>query len=372
MNQQSNPALTLFDLLARNWKLPSAVRRVCFNDDNSLLAAVSDDGAVAFARMADNEPPESRISTDEGRAAIMPRQGKPAPLIRTRVNCANSVYAFSGGGFLVAGEGDVAHLSRSGETLGTVLSPGVRLAAFDLCRETGAMAFTADRRLTIHPEGNVADKIEADHPGRGNPTRVAFSSDGTMLAAASSDCLALYRCRNGLELFLHVPLGGEPLSLTWDADGRWLALGVEGAGLLLVGVEAAEHVFLGDFPGQVADLSWCSLEQAFVASGAFRIAAWSMRSPPFQDHSKGALKTGRTGMALVEAMAVQPTGRLVAAGYGNGQVVICSVGAPDELIVRSVGGPVTSLQWTSDGQHLGLGDALGNLAIVSFPAQMFK
>ncbi|MBD9449466.1 hypothetical protein [Rhizobium sp. RHZ01] len=372
MNQQSNPPLTLFDLLARNWKQHSAVRRVCFNDDNSLLAAVCDDGTVVFARMADNEPPEARISTDDGRAAIMPRQGKPAPLIRTRINGANSVYAFTGGGFLVAGEGGVAHVSRSGETVGTVLSSGARLATFDLCRATGALAFTSDGRLIIHPEGNVAEKFEAEHPGGGNPTRVAFSSDGTMIAAASGDCLALYRCRNGLEPSLQVPLGGEPLSLTWDAEGRWLALGVEGAGLLLVDVEAGQHVFLGDFPGRVADVRWCALEQSFVASGAFRVAAWSMRSPPFQDHSRGALTTGRTGMALVEAVAVQPTGRLVAAGYGNGQVVVCSVGAPDELVVRSVGGPVTSLQWTSHGQHLGLGDALGNVAIVSFPAQMFK
>ena len=372
MNQQSMPALSLFDLLARNWKRPSPIRQVCFNADDTLLAIVSSDGAVAFARMADNEPPEARISSEGGQTMIKPRQGKPAPLIITRITGAISAHAVDGGGFLAAGEGDVAHLSRSGETVGKVISDVGRLSTFGCCKATAAMAVSSADELVLYRDVGGASTLRRAHAGGELPSRLSFSGDGSLLAAASSQSLVVYRCREELVPLLQVPLQSQPLSLAWDQDGRWLALGVEGGALCLVDVNAGRHVLLGDFPGHVADVAWCEQEEAFVASGAYRIAAWSMKTPPFDDRSTGALATGRTGLALVEAVSPQPGGRLVAAGYGNGQVAVSPLGAPDELIVRSLGGPVTSLQWTADGKHLAFGDALGNVAVVSFPAQMFK
>ncbi len=372
MNQQSMPALSLFDLLARNWKRPSAIRQVCFNADDTLLAVVSSDGAVAFARMADNEPPEARITTEGGQTMIKPRQGKPAPLIITRITGAISVNAVDGGGFLAAGEGDVAHLSRSGETVGKVVSDVGRLSAFGCCKATGIMAVSSSEGLLLYPNAGSAPTVRRAHAGGEAPSLLSFSKGGRLLAAASSQSLVVYRCRDELAPFLQVPLPSQPLSIAWDQEGRWLALGIEGAGLCLVDVNAGRHVLLGDFPGQVADVAWCEQEKAFVASGAYRIAAWSMKTPPFDDRSTGALATGRTGLALVEAVSPQAGGRLVAAGFGNGQVVVSPLGASDELVVRSVGGPIASLRWTGDGKHLAFGDALGNVAVVSFPAQMFK
>ena len=58
MNQQTIPNVTLFDLLARNWQRPAPVRQLCFNEDDTILAINSADGAVALARIGDNEPPD--------------------------------------------------------------------------------------------------------------------------------------------------------------------------------------------------------------------------------------------------------------------------------------------------------------------------
>ena len=66
MNQQPVPNVTLFDLLARNWHRPAPIRQICFNDDETLLAVVCADGSVAFARMADNEPPGSSHRDRQG------------------------------------------------------------------------------------------------------------------------------------------------------------------------------------------------------------------------------------------------------------------------------------------------------------------
>lgn len=371
MNQQAVPNITLFDLLARNWQRPAPVRHVCFNDDETLLAVVGEDGSIAFARMADNEPPEARITVDGGQTTIRPRHGKAAPLIITRVKDADSVCAYSDGGFLAAGmKGDLVRLSRAGEIAGTVFSATEPISAFDHCLMTGATAISVGDKLHIRLAGS-APALEIDL-GESIPERIAFSGDGTKVAVAASRSLILYEVGYSLRPFLEIPLPSVCLCLRWSGDGRWLALGIDGAGLCLVDVGSGRHMQLGDFPGPVRAVAWSTRENALVAAGAYRIAGWSMETPPFDNSAAGALATGRAGLVLVEAIAAQPNGRLMAAGYANGQVVVAPLGAREELVVRSAGGQVTTLQWTVDGRHLAMGDALGNVAVITFPVQLFK
>ncbi|MEI9405817.1 hypothetical protein [Mesorhizobium argentiipisi] len=83
MNQQTMQNLTLFDLLARSWRRPSAIADLCFSADGLTVAFTSVDGTVAIAAVADQEPPESRIrvSGDLGQTTIRPREKPPVPLI---------------------------------------------------------------------------------------------------------------------------------------------------------------------------------------------------------------------------------------------------------------------------------------------------
>lgn len=371
MNQQPGPNVTLFDLLARNWHRPAPIRQICFNDDETLLAVVCADGSVAFARMADNEPPEARLTIDRGQATVSPRQGKAAPMIVTRVTGARSVRAHCDRGFLAAGaNGSLLRLSRAGEIAETVFHTDQSVQAFDHCLTTGSTAIAAGDRLHIYttsaPSGADVDL------GSKVTELIAFNAVGTNVAVAALDCLTLFRIDDVPKPFLEIPLPARPLSIRWSEDGLWLAMGLDGAGLCLVDLDASRHVVLGDFPAPVRAVAWSTRQKALIAAGAYRIAGWSMETPPFDDSAAGALETGRAGLVLVEAVAVQATGRLVAAGYASGKVVIAPIGAREELVVRQSGGPVTALQWTTDGRHLAMGDALGNVAIATFPAQLFK
>ncbi|MDE1995358.1 MAG: hypothetical protein KGI75_22845 [Rhizobiaceae bacterium] len=371
MNQQAVPSMTLFDLLARNWQRSAAVRRICFNDDDTLLAAVGEDGSLAFARMADNEPPEARITMEGGQATIRPRQGKPAPLIITRVKGARSACAHRDGGFLSAGANTgLLRLSRAGEIAETIFSAEQPVQAFDYCRTTGATAIVAGDRLHLH--GAAGSREATANLGEISAELIAFSADGTKLALAGRQRLVLFHVGHDAEAFFEIPLPSQPISLTWNDEGSWLAVGLGEKGLCLIDVPARRHVILGDFPGPVRATAWSPWETALVAAGAYRIAGWSMKTPPFDDNAAGALTTGRPGFVLVEAVATQPDSRLVAAGYANGQVVVAPLGTQEELVVRSAGGPVTALQWTADGKHLAMGDAHGNIAVVSFPPKFFK
>ena len=184
--------------------------------------------------------------------------------------------------------------------------------------------------------------------------------------------LELRRSNGQLTKLLDIPLPSTPVSLAWAADGRWLAVGTETGGLVLIDVPAGRHARLADFPGPVRSVGFSASANALVAAGAYRTAGWSLDTPPVESAAVGALSTGRTGLAIVSAAAIQPRGNLVASGYANGQIVVAQLGSLDEMILRASGGPVTALEWTEDGQHLAVGDALGNVAIATFPRQLFK
>jgi hypothetical protein len=76
---------------------------------------------------------------------------------------------------------------------------------------------------------------------------------------------------------------------------------------------------------------------------------------------------------LAETVDTHPERPLVAAGYGDGRVVVSKIGEPDELVVKPPGrGGVQALGWSPDGQHLAFGTSDGDAAIVTFPSHIFK
>lgn len=371
MNQQATPNITLFDLLARSWQRPAAIRQILFNDDETALGVVTEDGAVAFARMADNEPPEARLVTDNGQTGIRPRSGRPAPLIMTRIKGASRVCRAEAGGFLVADDRHrLIRLSRAGEVADTILALDLPLEAFDRCQATGDIAVIAGGDL-ICREGGTGAAGSGLPLGQACPSRLAFSPDGARMALAGADQVEI-RSRNGRDVLSRTALQADPTSLAWSSDGGWLAIGLAKGGMMLIETGSGRHAHLEGFPGPVRSLGFGGAAAALVAGGAYRIAGWSLATPPLEDPATGALASGRAGLTMVEAVALQPHGQLVAAGYANGQIVIAPLGSPDEMIVRVLGGPVTALAWTEDGRHLAVGDALGTVAIATFPPQLFK
>lgn len=367
MNQQTIPNVTLFDLLARNWQRRAPVQNLCFNDDDTLLAIGSADGTVALARLGDNEPPESRIVIDNGQMTIHTRQGKPSPLISTSIHESIRLAACRDGAFVTqTRSGELLGVDRSGEIATKVLSDKGAVTAFDHCHATDLTAASAHHRLRLQ-SGETGSIREIDL-GTRTPGIALMSGDGRLAALASADNLSVWGIMNDPGLLLEISLPSAPLSLRWNADGRWLGCGLGTGGLCLVDVETGANIMLGDFPGPVKTLDWSSATNAVLASGAYRIAGWSIDSPP----TCAAIATGRAGFVMVDTIAAHPSKALVAAGYPNGRIAIAQIGSPEELTVRDAGGAVTELKWSRDGRHLAVGDALGCAAIITFPNEIFK
>jgi WD40 repeat protein len=375
MNQQAMQNLTLFDLLARSWRRPSAVSDLCFSADGSAVAFASVDGTVAIASVADQEPPESRIrvSSDLGQTTIRPREKPTVPLIATAALADGDVplTTYLHSGFLIGtAAGEVQHLTVGGEIAETLFTIDGPIVAIDHSARADMTAVSNGRDIYLSRCHDEAVKLEH---GEASPAgALSFSSDGQHLAFGLGSGLSIWSVEGDAAQMRHISLSAPPVSIRWNSDGSWLACGLEKAGFALVSMADSRHGIVAGFPSPVSRVCWSSPATALFASGAFRIAGWSMVAPPLDGETSGALESGRAGLVLVETIAAHPEKKLVAAGYANGKITIAQIGVRDELLVRPLGSAVTALAWSGDGHHLAMGTVDGTAAIVTFPAQMFK
>jgi WD40 repeat protein len=375
MNQQTIRNLTLFDLLARSWKRPSPIADVRFSADGTAVAFSGTDGSIAIAPTTDAEPPEQRIrvSVDLGQTTIRPRKNPPAPITAAAIRNDGDapLAAFRKTGF-VCGDttGAVLGLTCTGEVEETLFrTEAGPVIAVDHSGQTGITIATDGDHLYLSRASG--DKTRYGRGPGSHIEALAISPDGSQVAASFADGLSIWNLDGATAALHEIALPSRPHCLQWKADGKALACSLEGGGFGLVDLQRGCVERFPDFPASVRSLSWSNPADAFVASGAFRIAAWSSHASQ-KGEDRAALVTGRAGLVLVDAVAAHPRKALVAAGYANGQIVVAEIGARDEMLVRSAGGVVTALAWSADGAHLALGDASGTAAIVTFPHQMFK
>ena len=375
MNQQTMQSLTLFDLLARSWQRPSAIADLRFSTDGSAVAFTSVDGTVAIAAVADHEPPESRlrVSHDLGQTTIRPREKPPVPLIATAAFGDGDVpiAAYAHSGFLVgAASGDLLHLTAGGEVLDPLAKVDGPIVAIDHSARADRTAVSNGHDVFLARGHSGAMQL-----GRGetSSTRaLAFSPGGRRLACGVGEGLSIWAVEDDAALLRDISLPAHPVSIRWSSDGTWLACGLETGGFALVSLADGRADIVAGFPSPVRTMCWSQAANALFASGAFRIAGWSMTAPPVSGETSGALETGRAGLVLVEAVAAHPEKKLIAAGYANGRIIVAQTGGRDELLVRPLVSAVTALAWSGDGRHLAVGAVDGTAAIVTFPAQMFK
>ena len=375
MNQQNIRNLTLFDLLARSWALPSAVETLQFSADSSVAAFACADGTIALASLSDPEPPESRIrvSGDLGQTTIRPREKPPAPLIVTDHlrDGAPLVAASAQSGFLAgASDGRVVRVTATGEIDDTDIRLDGAIVALDHARGQGVTAVSdgADVLLAMASGGII--RSLARHGGE--VAALGFSPSGRQLAVCRGNEISIWTLMGEPTLIRTIGFPQAPAAVRWSADSEWIACPLASGGFGVARLVDGKAGTVSDFPAMVRAVSWSERADALIASGAFRIAAWSMKLPPLEGETGGALVTGRPGLVVVEAVAGHPTRPLAAAGFANGQIVVARIGERDELLVKPSGGAVTTLAWSADGRHLAAGTTDGGASLITFPAQMFK
>ncbi len=381
MNEHAAPTFELYDLLARTWPTAAPVAALAFSGDGTTAVFALADGTLALAGTADDEAPETRIrmSADVGRATIRPRSA-PVPALRSLAvgGGAAALASFDGADVLVGtGSGRVVAVDPGGTARETGLAAAGPIVALDHCPKTG-MTVASDGTGLLMTVDLGLPVLRRDSAGP--PIRLLrLSPDGRHVAVVRDRQLTVSPV-DGEPDAAAIALPARPTAVAWRAGGRWLACPLETGGFALVDLAAGTAAAIGGFPVAVETAEFSTPADAVVASGAFRIAAWSMAALSARGGDAagsgvlktGVLETGRRGFVAVSRLAVHPKKKLVAAAYDNGQIVVAQIGAPDELVVRGRGGRVTALAWSPNGRHLAVGGSDGTAALVGLPPQIFK
>lgn len=359
----------LFDVLARSWQLDAPVSSIALDRAGKTAGFALADGRIALMPLEDPDSAlkRMRIEADSGRSTIRPREKPVAAPILTDPLAEGAAFLVPSGvlGFVagsrdgrlnrITPRGQVIALTRKTEPLSALASDG-----------QGRLAIARDGQSSLHAEEGMERLFGLLTPGSAHA--LAFAPDGQSLAVMTENAVFLWQ--PGHRSARH-PLGGKQ-ALTFSQDGNWLAA-PEGEGFWLLRLSDGRAARLGRFRASPATVAFSGGANAVFASGAFRVAGWSLADPPFDDEATGALRTGRPGLVLVDRVAPHPARDLIAFGMADGAVSIAQAGRGDEMTLRHAdGAAITALVWSADGTHLAIGTAQGDAALVTLPPQLFK
>ncbi|ABA79026.1 High-affnity carbon uptake protein Hat/HatR [Rhodobacter sphaeroides] len=361
MNQSFSPRL--LDLLARSWQRPAAIAEVMFDAAGTAVLFRDAKGGLTLGAVADGEPASARMRMegDVGRMTIRPRRRALPPLIEPEaLPAAAAVAVLPRGGFAVGGaDGSVHQVTPRGQVVRLRAAGGDPVQALAVDPTDGQLALALPGRVVLREDGSEGTVLEA------RARALAFAEDGT-LAISTAD--GLWLCAGQAPRRYPLPSAQGPLALS----GRWIAGACEGAGIWLLERDSGRLAHLAGFPTASRSVLLAS-GGTLVASGAFRLVAWSLDRPPFAGDHGGALATGTASAVAVTCAAAHPTRDLVAFSRAGGELVLARLGRPEELVLLpGSGDEITALAFAPGGRHMGLGTASGTAALVELPDMIFK
>ncbi|MGB3242990.1 MAG: hypothetical protein WBB25_00530 [Sulfitobacter sp.] len=360
--------LTLFDLIAREWTLPSAAKRVVFNADATALAFDCADGSLRIAATADKASPNKRTrrAADTARLTIAPRTEPVGALKAADYTKARSTPVVADGPahFAFGTQNGRVNTTTPGGT--SVYLPhkasGPVTAVAATAHEDGPLAYASGCDVLLHVSSSDETPEVVTLPSQ--VVTLAFSPDGKALAIGHNDGTSVWTFAAESPGF---ELDQKSTDLWWSRDGHWLACGLETPGFAVIDITRQTAVNHANFAAPVGAAAFGADSKTVIASGAYRVAAWDLHTPDKN------VETGKTGLILIDAIASCPTRNLVAVGYANGLVSIAQIGEPGEILLReNTGAGVTALAWSDDGKFLGVAGADCSAALVEFPTDMFK
>lgn len=360
--------LELFDLIARDWTVPSPVRQISFNASDTAVAFACADGTVWMAATADKASPGQRLrrAVDTGRLTIAPRDKAFAPLKPADYTAGRSsdVVPFGESGFAFARDnGRINALTPGGiATYLPAKAPGP-ITALAATADGGTLAYACGAQVFV-------TEARADAPqaltAPGPVTALAVSPDGQTLAAAYEGGVVRWHLSALDAPACLSPLPGAPVRIVWRADGAFLLASMGAAGLCVI--DAANNTVRsqGNFPAPVTAAAFGPTTGTVIAPGAFRVTAWTLDD--WRD-----TQTGKAGLVLIPQIATSPNRNLVAVGYANGLLSLAEIGQPAEILLREdTGAGITAMAWSANGDFLAVAGEDGTVGLVEFPVGMFK
>jgi len=344
----------LLDVLGARWRVGVAAGSVAWDNRRGIAGFALEDGTLALAPAEWDGGPVVRPREGSG-AELVPGTAVPPPVARLPVHqgACLSVVADPDVGFVTCGgDGRVSRVLADGEVriVGRLDGPAAAIAA----GRGGWLVAAIGRR--VHRLGSAAGVVEV----AAEVTSLAVHPSGARVAIGHAGGVTLWSGGNAPRV---LPLSGVATGVAWTGDGKWVGCGVDAALHAWRPGDAAAASVGAEVPvGAVAP----SGSGGFAAGAAGRVMLWH----PGDDDPAPC---GVANQSVVTRVACHPNRTVIAAGYGNGTVVLCQPDSQALLLIRAAGeGAVTALGFAPGGGHLGIGTDGGEIGILALPDVLFR
>ncbi len=254
-------------------------------------------------------------------------------------------------------DGKVATTNAAGETRAFASDPKHRWIDHVALGPDGAVAWSAGKSAFV--QGKERREFEAPSTVGG----LAFLPKGFRLAVAHYNGASLWFPNAPQAAPEKLEWKGSHLGVTVSPDGRFLVTAMQEPMLHGWRLADRKHMRMSGYATRVTSLGWTARGDWLATSGAPQLILW-----PFQGKD-GPM--GREPRLLapsehrVEIVACHPRQEIVAAGYGDGMVLLIRISDGAEILAkRPSGTPITALAWSGDGMLFAWATDNGEAGIV--------
>jgi len=221
----------------------------------------------------------------------------------------------------------------------------------------GAVAWSAGK--TAFVQAKQSRQYEAPSTVGG----LAFLPKGFRLAIAHYNGATLWFPNAAQAAPERLEWKGSHLGATVSPDGRFLVTTMQEAMLHGWRLVDRQHMRMSGYSARVMSVDWSTGGRWLATSGATQIILW-----PFSTKEGPMGKQPRLlapAEPRVEVVACHPKQDIVAAGYGDGMVLLVRIEDGAEILAKKPGdAPVTALAWSADGLLLAWGAEDGAAGVV--------
>jgi len=157
---------------------------------------------------------------------------------------------------------------------------------------------------------------------------------------------------------------GSHLSVTFSPDNKFLVTAMHEPALHGWRLADNRHMRMSGYPGRVRSMSWSVGGKFLATSGADAVIMWPFASKDGPMGKEPAMLAPL--QARVTVVACHPKQEVLAAGYGDGTILMVRLEDGAEILVRRNGTPpVAALAWNAKGTLLAFADEAGEAGLLA-------
>ena len=267
----------------------------------------------------------------------------------------------SGNGVVTGGDDGRVIWHRRGEAGVLATAKGQWIDAIDASAETGLIAFSAGKTLSVIDAKDAGFRRDFVHER--TVSGVAFEPKGRRIATSTYGGAALWFARIAQQKPTLLKWAGSHTSVGWSPDGAFVITAMQDNQLHGWRVKDQKNLRMGGYPSKVRSMSFLSNGQLLATSGAQGAVLW-----PFIGSNgpmgREATEIGFDEGSLVALVASRPKHGVLAAGLSDGRVWLADPAGQGLNFLKAEKGPaITALAMSANARRVAWADEEGQAGV---------